>query len=197
MRICFIGDSFVNGVGDPDYLGWVGRICRSAKAWTPDLTAYNLGIRRDTSTGIHARWQAETACRLPTDVNGRTVFSFGVNDCISENGSVRVFPERSLDNARHILENAASLRPTLMIGPPPITDGATNQRIEALSYALAALCKDIGVPYLPVFEKLHDHTSWIREAHEVDGAHPGAEGYAALAGLVQEWPVWKDWHLPS
>jgi acyl-CoA thioesterase-1 len=26
MRICFFGDSFVNGTGDDDGLGWVGRI---------------------------------------------------------------------------------------------------------------------------------------------------------------------------
>lgn len=26
MRICFIGDSFVNGTGDDTCLGWVGRI---------------------------------------------------------------------------------------------------------------------------------------------------------------------------
>ena len=25
MRICFFGDSFVNGTGDDECLGWVGR----------------------------------------------------------------------------------------------------------------------------------------------------------------------------
>lgn len=31
MRICFIGDSFVNGTGDPECLGWAGRICVTAR----------------------------------------------------------------------------------------------------------------------------------------------------------------------
>jgi hypothetical protein len=26
LRACFVGDSFVAGVGDPDHRGWVGRI---------------------------------------------------------------------------------------------------------------------------------------------------------------------------
>ncbi|MBD2326404.1 GDSL-type esterase/lipase family protein [Alkalinema sp. FACHB-956] len=30
-RICFLGDSFINGTGDPDCLGWTGRICAMAQ----------------------------------------------------------------------------------------------------------------------------------------------------------------------
>lgn len=26
LRVCLVGDSFVAGVGDPDHLGWVGRV---------------------------------------------------------------------------------------------------------------------------------------------------------------------------
>ncbi|MDY6901411.1 MAG: lipase, partial [Cyanobacteriota bacterium] len=26
MRICFVGESFINGTGDPECLGWAGRI---------------------------------------------------------------------------------------------------------------------------------------------------------------------------
>ena len=31
MRICFIGDSFVNGTGDDDCLGWAGRLGAGAR----------------------------------------------------------------------------------------------------------------------------------------------------------------------
>jgi hypothetical protein len=31
IRICFIGESFVNGTGDPEFLGWTGRVCRHAE----------------------------------------------------------------------------------------------------------------------------------------------------------------------
>jgi lysophospholipase L1-like esterase len=30
LRICFVGDSLTNGTGDPDCLGWTGRVCASA-----------------------------------------------------------------------------------------------------------------------------------------------------------------------
>ncbi|HZC55143.1 MAG TPA: hypothetical protein VE396_03730 [Xanthobacteraceae bacterium] len=32
IRICFFGDSMVNGTGDDACLGWVGRICAAAGA---------------------------------------------------------------------------------------------------------------------------------------------------------------------
>ena len=31
LRIAFLGDSMTNGTGDPTMLGWVGRICTSAR----------------------------------------------------------------------------------------------------------------------------------------------------------------------
>jgi acyl-CoA thioesterase-1 len=59
LRICFIGDSFVAGVGDETALGWTGRLlARSAEAGRP-ATGYNLGIRRNTSTDIRARLRDE------------------------------------------------------------------------------------------------------------------------------------------
>ena len=55
MRILAFGDSFVAGVGDPAHQGWLGR----ALAGRPEVTLYNLGVRRDTSADIARRWLAE------------------------------------------------------------------------------------------------------------------------------------------
>lgn len=30
VRVCFVGDSFVAGVGDAQHLGWAGRLQRTA-----------------------------------------------------------------------------------------------------------------------------------------------------------------------
>lgn len=49
IRICFIGDSFVNGTGDETALGWTGRLCAAAHARGFPVTYYNLGIRRKRS----------------------------------------------------------------------------------------------------------------------------------------------------
>jgi acyl-CoA thioesterase-1 len=66
MRICFFGDSIVNGTGDDDCLGWTGRICSAARHAGHAVTHYNLGIRRDTSANVSARWRQEAERRLPT-----------------------------------------------------------------------------------------------------------------------------------
>jgi len=58
MRICFVGDSMTNGTGDPEYLGWVGRVMRDERTRRAELTSYNLGVRRDRSDQIRARWMA-------------------------------------------------------------------------------------------------------------------------------------------
>jgi lysophospholipase L1-like esterase len=71
MRICFFGDSFVNGTGDDDGLGWVGRVVARARQGGRDVTAYNLGIRRDTSADVAARWVGEARLRLPHEHDGR------------------------------------------------------------------------------------------------------------------------------
>src|SRR5688572_13311739 len=120
LRICFLGDSFVNGTGDPECLGWVGRICRAARGRGHDVTYYNLGIRRETSRELRARWQREAALRLPPASTGRLVFSFGVNDTTAEGPATRVPLAESLANAHAILAQARREHPTLLVGPPPV-----------------------------------------------------------------------------
>ena len=82
MRICFVGDSITNGTGDPEYLGWVSRVMQHERRRRAELTGYNLGIRRDRSDQIRARWRAEVEARLPAEHEGRVVFAFGANDAV-------------------------------------------------------------------------------------------------------------------
>ncbi|MGH6975830.1 MAG: GDSL-type esterase/lipase family protein, partial [Stellaceae bacterium] len=79
LRIGFFGDSFVNGFGDPDSLGWVGRVGAAAIARGHDVTIYNAGIRGNTSTDVRDRWRDEAVHRLPAAHPRALVFSFGVN----------------------------------------------------------------------------------------------------------------------
>src|SRR3972149_6982827 len=133
MRICFIGDSFVNGTGDAACLGWVGRICATARARGHDLTCYNLGVRRDTSADIAARWNDEVVRRLKPEHDGRLVFSFGVNDCYDEEGRPRLDPAQSLANARAILSSAKASFPVLFVSPLPVSQDRPRARAAALS----------------------------------------------------------------
>jgi lysophospholipase L1-like esterase len=195
MRLCFFGDSMVNGTGDDTCLGWVGRVCAAARRGGCDLTCYNLGIRRDTSADVLARWRGEAGARLPPEHDGRLIFSFGTNDCCpdDEAGEVRIPPARSIANAEAILADALAWRPTLMIGPLPIRDPAVDGRIRELSAAYAVLCERLGVPYLGVFHIAAASPVWAREVAAGDGAHPNAAGYTLIAEAVEAWPAWRSW----
>jgi acyl-CoA thioesterase-1 len=190
IRICFIGDSFVNGTGDPLCLGWTGRVCATTIQRGYPITYYNLGIRRETSADIAARWREECARRLPPTLDGREVLSFGANDTTTEQGRQRVSLAATLHNLRAIVQDARRRYPTLLVGPPPVAEAAHNARIAALCHAMASVAQELGVPYLPVCERLIQAQTWVQEAAQSDGAHPQQGGYAALAALVQAWPAW-------
>lgn len=194
IRICFFGDSFVTGTGDPAYLGWSGRVC-AATASPQTLTYYNLGIRGNTSEQIEARWQAEAAPRFLFPADARLVFSFGVNDNCIEDGHLRVSAKGSIACARRILTQAKAQYPTLMIGPPPVEDETINDRTVVTSMAYAALCDELAIPYLETYRPLRQNPIWMNEVTLVDGAHPGAAGYEVFAQLVLAWAVWQDWFV--
>jgi lysophospholipase L1-like esterase len=130
---------------------------------------------------------------LPPEVDGRLVFSFGVNDTTIEDGRTRVVFADSLRNTREILNAATAAYPVLMVGPPPIADAHQNERIARLSDAMAEVCRELSVPYLAVYAALTASDVWMRESAGNDGAHPRAAGYAAFAALVEAWPAWQAW----
>ncbi|MCC5636215.1 GDSL-type esterase/lipase family protein [Nostoc sp. CHAB 5844] len=193
VRICFLGESFVNGTGDPECLGWTGRICVNANKRGYDITYYNLGVRRETSTELKNRWLREVTYRLPKEYNGRVVFSFGVNDTTIVNGKTRVDIGDSLKNIHEILSEAKQLYPILMISPPPCTDVEQNQRIGNLAQEFALVGQQLDVPYLNVFPILIKSNTWLEEARNHDGAHPRAAGYAEFAQIVDNWDAWLNW----
>lgn len=193
MRVCFLGESFVNGTGDPECLGWSGRLCRATWQRGLDLTYYNLGIRRETSTELRNRWLSEVRLRLPPDVDGRLVFSFGVNDTAWQNGQTRVSIAHSIENVQQILKAAKAQFPVLVVGAPPVLDAEHTARIEALSEQMAIVAQELDVPYLEVVSRLKDSEVWMREIAAYDGAHPNAGGYEAMSAIVQDWEAWQNW----
>jgi acyl-CoA thioesterase I len=190
IRLCFIGDSFVNGTGDETCLGWAGRLCAAAKSRDISLTFYNLGIRRNTSADILQRWEHECALRLPDFCDGRVVLSCGVNDMVIENDQLRVTPEDSCQNVRKILRLAKAKYKTLMVGPAPVGDDELNTRLRILSAAYAQEAKALGIPYIEVFSPLVLDQKYLQESKINDGYHPGSYGYSAIAGVIgaaNEW----------
>ena len=189
MRILAFGDSYVAGVGDPAHQGWLGR----ALAGRPEVTLYNLGVRRDTSADIARRWLAEAQPRLTDLEPCGLVFSFGCNDANAAEGeSARLPPAESLKNAHFLLSEAAQRAPVLMVGPPPAWKPGLAARVEGLNEAFKALCARLKVPYIDVLRPLAVSGTWLAEAQAGDGAHPGAAGYQQMAELVAAHPAWRS-----
>jgi lysophospholipase L1-like esterase len=193
IRICFIGESFVNGTGDPTYLGWTGRLCQNLAQQGHEVTHYNLGIRRETSTLLSKRWQTEVERRSQMGAQLRLVFLFGTNDTSIQNGKRRVSLTESVENTRQILSAAQQRYPVLMISPPPIVEIEQRSRIQELVAELRMVCEELKIPYLDVFTSLLESSVWLKEVVAGDGAHPNAAGYTELAGLVQQWQAWQNW----
>ena len=190
----FVGDSFVAGVGDPQHRGWVGRLAERAHRIGAPITAYSLGVRRDTSDDILRRWADEVAVRRAAGAQERLVVSFGVNDTTDDGRATRVAPECSVANLHTLLADAAAAGlPVLMVGPPPVADRVQNRRIAALDEQFAAVCAETGAPYVTVFAPLRDAPVWMDEVAAGDGAHPAAAGYDLLTDLVE--PAWQEWLL--
>jgi lysophospholipase L1-like esterase len=182
LRVLCFGDSFVAGVGDPLGQGWVGRVVAAAFAAGRPLSAYDLGVRRETSVEVAVRWRFEATPRLLASADCRVIFAVGANDTTVERGTPRVEPERSCMALGAMLAQAAALRlPAAVVGPPPVGDAAQQARAVALSDAFAEVCGARAVPFWPVARALLAAPIWLAEAAAGDGAHPAAGGYDLLA----------------
>lgn len=190
IRMCFVGDSFVAGVGDETMLGWAGRLCADIDQTCLNITYYNLGVRRDSTREVLARWSSECALRLPQDCDARVIFSMGVGDVMLLDQSRRLALTESRDNMRKLLESAQSLYRVLLIGPPPVASADHNQRIGELSAVFREEAMEMGVPYIPLFPALIEDQEYIRSATRFDKLHPRAEGYAKIAKIISNSRAW-------
>jgi len=193
MRICFVGDSLVNGTNDPKCLGWAGRAASAAMEAGVELTYYNLGVRGDTSRKIHARIGRELAVRLVPGVPGRVVLSFGAADAYMEENGPRLAVDASVDYLWRIVSETARRWPVIVVGPPPSADPARNEGIERLAGAFEEACRGMGTPYLDFYAPLAADSGYMDELARGDGVHPGQFGYDLMAEIFIGWQAWIDW----
>lgn len=187
LRICFVGDSYVAGVGDPSALGWVGRVVAAADAAGHPVTAYNLGVRGDTSAQVADRLDAELRPRLVRGTDARAVLACGVNDTVATADGIRLPATVSVDALRRAVTTARCRTGdggVLVVGPPAVGDEAQNRRLRALDARFSRTCDELGVAYVATFAATVGHDVWRHEVAIGDSYHPGALGYAALAAVV-------------
>ena len=191
VRVCVLGDSSTAGVGDPTGAGWVGPVAAVARRAGWELTAYGLGVRRDTSVDVARRFLAEASWRLRDGDRYGVVVAVGLNDVVLADGRRRVPRERSLAALAEVLDGAAARGwAALVVGPPPVSEAEESARAADLSAGMAAQCAARAAPFVDT-TSLADDAVWGAEVAAGDAYHPSTRGYARLAALVE--PVFLRW----
>lgn len=190
-RIALLGDSLLHGHGDPAGYGWVGRVTERRRHEGWQLTAYGLGIRRDTGPDL-VRRLPEASARLKDGDRYGLVVSFGVNDTMLIDGGQRVSTDDSVQALDALLQAAEINRwAALVVGPPPVLDAEQNHLLRRLSGRLGDECDERGVRFVDSLDLLSGDPTWEAALRAGDGFHPVAGGYARWAGLLD--PAFTAW----
>ena len=208
-RICFVGASTTEGMGDESGLGWPGRLWQVNQGTNDAFVAYNLGVRGQTMHQIKKRARTECDARLLPAMGPLIVLGTGANDLsrFAEGdyaGKLRTPQSSLLKTFRALVEDLTSLAPVLVIGPPVIDEAQMpfrmanqmqfdfrNDDIEAGTLLYADICRELGVPFYNLFEALRDSPVYRRALSEGDGLHPTGLGYQHCADLIQTWSGWQ------
>ncbi len=207
LRICFVGDSYINGSGDEQCLGWIGRLCEKRFTRQFRLTFYDLGIRGATTDEIRDRWRRECTARFPDGADNRVVLQFGINDVAEIVGSSRrVEEEDSVRNAEAIAAEVSGLYPTLWVGLPPANVACSPMRpsegmeidfsqdtATALNRRYIASAAKLGVPYLDIQTPLLANPDYMHSLTFGDQMHCDGSGYGIMADLIDHWEAWSAW----
>jgi acyl-CoA thioesterase I len=191
--VLFFGDSFVTGAGDEDGLGWPGRLVASAWRAGLPMTAYNLGVRGENTSDVARRFRAEAEPRVIPGADNRALFAVGANDVSTDaGGEQEIRTEESLRLMGEMLDACMELGITAMVlGPGPAGILDHDERSRALGDRLGRLSAERGLRFVAILDELLASEAWTRSAQRNDGLHPSADGYAALARLLE--PAWLDW----
>ena len=76
---------------------------------------------------------------------------------------------------RTILAQVRATRPTLMITPPCIGETSWDERVRRLSERFEPLCRELCVPFLPIFPRLEGVDVWRREGRSEETAYAPTE----------------------
>ena len=191
--VLFFGDSFVAGAGDEEGLGWPSRLAAAAWAAELPLTAYNLGVRGENTRDVASRFRAESAPRLISGADNRVVLAVGANDVsLDESGEQELATEESVGLMSEMLDWCVERGITAMLlGPGPAGIPDHDARARALGQRFEELCDERGLRSVAIIDELLASEAWTASRSRRDGIHPAAEGYAALASLLE--PVFLDW----
>ncbi|USG62637.1 GDSL-type esterase/lipase family protein [Sneathiella marina] len=201
-RICFVGASTTEGMGDETGQGWPGRLSAPHRDL---IVPYNLGVASQLLGEIRQRAAAECAARISDPDEGGIVFCCGMNDLARHQGISRTPIRRVIQTFETLLNDLKPIAPLIAIGPFPVYMPSMpyhsnltgfdldfrNEDIEEADTVYKGLCKKNAVPYLSVFPDLMESDLYGQSLKEGDGLHPGGDGYQLLAEKISHWSAWK------
>ena len=211
-RICFVGASTVEGLGDEAGLGWPGRLAAMAREANAPFVSYNLGVRGQTLREIGARATAECKARIRDPASDLIVLGTGMNDLARiGTGAFRTPQRRTLEDFTSMVEDLAALATLLVVGPFPVCEAKMpfhsvvsgmnfnfkNRDIEEAAANYAEICVAREMPYLNLFTDLSANQDYIAGLEVNDGLHSNGAGYQALAEAVQAWDAWGRLGAPE
>jgi lysophospholipase L1-like esterase len=186
IRLTVLGDSFVEGRGDPTldgpFHGWVPRL--SARLGLPSRSVLNLGTYQATTTDVVER-QLPLALVHKAPLIGLVV---GVNDLVRDYS-----PERFGRNLRRILQSLAGMNTTVFTGTYPDIPGNLpvpaefrhlfRERFAQANRVLREATAATGTHLID----LAGDPVWGRPAMwSADGLHPSSDGHHYFAATVAE-----------
>ena len=144
--------------------------------------------------------------RITDGNNDIIVLGTGVNDIARVEGEPRTKPEDVLVTFKHLLDVLNDLSKLIVVGPFPVYEPKMpfystvsdlyldfqNNDIREISKAYCEICESKAIPYLNLFEDLLRSDRYLKGLQLGDGLHSNAEGYQAIADLVENWAAWNS-----
>ena len=190
----FFGDSLTLGVNDRTMLGWTGRFAATLDLPVPPTTFYNLGVRKQTSLAVLARWKEEVLRRELPESDVRLLFNVGVVDMAAPKGEPVLSVEESgkaLDKLLKEATHAYKKQVIRVLSPFPVVQEAHNERIATLNAHYAKVCAAKGIEYIDIYSILVENQAYMNDLH--DGIHPTGNGCAIIAEFLQQAESIKKW----
>lgn len=206
LRVCFIGASTVEGLGDNTGRGWPGRLIAMEKLPFDELKAFNLGIRGQTLKQIHRRANAECSVRLMQKNKSIIFIGTGANDLARfTSGEPRTPFPAVVATLDLMLKELSKIACVFLAGPAPVyepnlpyimNDGLTfdfkNHDIEEASIAYRKIADQNDVSFLDLHTELKNNKTYMGGLEAGDGLHTNDEGYQAVAKIAHDWKPWND-----
>ena len=205
-KLVVLGDSGVQGWGDPQEGGWCERLRRHWMELPHGPVVYNLGVRGDGLERLSSRLVDEVQRRgeLRRQIPQGILIGIGHNDAARvgrPDGRQQLDPDGFLFGMQQLLLQAKALAPVHVLGLAPVDENAMPYA-EVLWYGLDAIrhyeglleeaCLEADVPFLPLLKGLLADPDWQRWLCS-DGLHLNTDGHRQVFELVRQWPALLQW----